>query len=626
MKRIFFLGLSFFLVAIAFPQAEISIETDVSAVTVYFEGAHIVRTKDIELKNGITVLKFQNLSPYIDASSIQLKAKGELTVLSVNHQINHLMKTEKTTELKELEKSLSNLEDKIQLEKVQLAIIGEELGFLKENKSIGGRNQEMNLSTLKAVYEYYSTSVNALMKKEIANQKSIRNLTDQIQVVKNQIKTLSTVKETPSSEILVKIDAPKALKANFELSYLVENAGWFPTYDIRAKNVEEPISLTYKANVRQDTKVDWKDVHITLSTAEPATSGTAPALQPYLLNYHLTPPRYEKGVNRVRGKVITQDQEPVAFANLVINGTTIGTVTDFDGNYSLIIPPGQHEMTVSFIGCETKTLPITNSVMNIVLEQSIVSLDEVEIVEYGIPLDRMSSRSTLVGGVMVSKDKMRGSRSGEIINMPVSQIERQTAFDFEIDIPFTINADGRSYTIDILNYDLPAIYQYYAIPKIEKNAYLMAYILDWEQFNLLEGEANVFFEDAYIGKTLIDVRFATDTLSISLGKDKGIQISREMVKSEGSKRMLGSKKEETRIWKNTVKNNKKHTINMLLLDQVPVSTNTDIEVGIPEMSNAKHESNKGEIRWEFELSPGESKQFNLQYTVKYPRNRNLYIE
>jgi hypothetical protein len=44
------------------------------------------------------------------------------------------------------------------------------------------------------------------------------------------------------------------------------------------------------------------------------------------------------------------------------------------------------------------------------------------------------------------------------------------------------------------------------------------------------------------------------------------------------------------------------------------------------MSNAKHESNKGEIRWEFELSPGESKQFNLQYTVKYPRNRNLYIE
>jgi hypothetical protein len=328
----------------------------------------------------------------------------------------------------------------------------------------------------------------------------------------------------------------------------------------------------------------------------------------------------------VRGKVITQDQEPVAFANLVINGTTIGTVTDFDGNYSLIIPPGQHEMTVSFIGCETKTLPITNSVMNIVLEQSIVSLDEVEIVEYGIPLDRMSSRSTLVGGVMVSKDKMRGSRSGEIINMPVSQIERQTAFDFEIDIPFTINADGRSYTIDILNYDLPAIYQYYAIPKIEKNAYLMAYILDWEQFNLLEGEANVFFEDAYIGKTLIDVRFATDTLSISLGKDKGIQISREMVKSEGSKRMLGSKKEETRIWKNTVKNNKKHTINMLLLDQVPVSTNTDIEVGIPEMSNAKHESNKGEIRWEFELSPGESKQFNLQYTVKYPRNRNLYIE
>lgn len=625
MKRIILLGLSFFLVAIAFPQAEISIETDVSAVTVYFEGAHILRKKDIELKKGITVLKFQNLSPYIDASSIQLKAKGELTVLSVNHQINHLMKTEKTAELKELEKSLSNLEDKIQLEKVQLAIIGEELGFLRENKSIGGRNQEMNLSTLKAVFEYYSTSVNALMKKEITNQKSIRNLTDQIQDIKNQIKTLSAEKETPTGEILVKIDAAKALKANFELSYMVKNAGWYPTYDIRAKNVEEPVLLTYKANVRQDTKVDWKGIHITLSTAEPASSGVAPALQPYLLNYHLTPPRYDNEINRVSGIVLTKNQEPIPFANLVINGTTIGTVTDFDGRYNLMVPPGQHEMTVSFIGYETKTIPITNTVMNIVLDQSAVSLDEVEIVQYKIPIDRMSSRSTLVGGVQ-SKNLIRGSRSDEPISMPVAQIERQTAFDFEIDMPFTINADGKSYTIDILNYNLPATYQYYAIPKIDKNAYLMAYILDWEQYNLLEGEANVFFEDAYIGKTLIDIRFATDTLSISLGKDKGIQLNREIVKSEGSKRILGSKKEETRIWKNTVKNNKKHTINMLILDQVPVSTNTDIEVGIQELSNAQHDSNKGEIKWEFELAPEESKQFDLQYTIKYPKNRKLYIE
>ena len=95
-------------------------------------------------------------------------------------------------------------------------------------------------------------------------------------------------------------------------------------------------------------------------------------------------------------------------------------------------------------------------------------------------------------------------------------------------------------------YDLPAFYQYYCVPKIDKDAFLIANIVDWEKYNLLEGEANVFFEDTYVGKTLMDVRYASDTLEISLGRDKKVSVNREKIKDFTNKQFIGNNKEETR--------------------------------------------------------------------------------
>ena len=95
---------------------------------------------------------------------------------------------------------------------------------------------------------------------EIERNKTVEELTKQHKDLENQIATLTSQKEYPAGEIWVKIDAGKAVRADLEISYLVGNASWFPTYDIRAKNISEPVQLFYKANVRQDTKEDWKNV------------------------------------------------------------------------------------------------------------------------------------------------------------------------------------------------------------------------------------------------------------------------------------------------------------------------------------------------------------------------------
>ena len=600
--------------------AEKKVITEVNEVTVFISDAQITRKKSVELKQGITILKFINLSPFIDAKSIQVKASGDITVLSVNHQQNYIDKLEKQQELLDLESKFQGLENKINLEKTYLDILKEELVFLQENRTIGGKSQELSVANLKEASNFYSTKLTSLKLKEIEINNRLHDLYKSKSDLDNQIKTITSKRDFPNGEILVKVDAKNYTKSNFELAYLVGNTGWFPTYDIRAKNVNSPIDIIYKANIKQDTKVDWNNVKLKLSSANPNVSGVAPELKTYFLNYNTLPPTYNLISNEVRGKVVDEQQLPLPGVNVIVKGSTIGTTTDFDGNYSITLPNNSSQLEFTYIGYVSQTLAVTNSNLNVHLKEDNQTLDEVVVVGYGSS-KRKSISSALEG-------KVAGLRKSETssLQIPSEQVVKQTTIDFEIDIPYSIKSDNKSYAVDMVGYNLPAEYKYYCVPKIDKDAFLIANISDWEKYNLLEGEANIFFEDTYIGKTLLDVRYASDTLKISLGRDKNVSVKREKVKNFTTKQLIGSKKEETKVWAIDVKNNKKQKIDIIIFDQVPVSTLEEIKVDVLEISGAKHNVETGEIKWDFSINPNELKKFELKYLVKYPKNRNLIIE
>ncbi|WP_166387599.1 mucoidy inhibitor MuiA family protein [Polaribacter sp. 11A2H] len=600
---------------------EKKVSTNVNQVTVFLEGAQITRKKTIEVKQGKTILKFSNLSPFIDAKSIQVKAEGNITVFAVNHQQNFIEKLDKQQELIDLEKKLKEVDDKIVLERTYLQILTEELAFLKENRNIGGKNQEVSVTNLKNASIFFGAKLKELKIKEIERNNTLKNLTIESRDLSNQINTISGKKEFPNGEILVKVEAKNNATVNFELSYVVENAGWFPTYDIRAKNVNEPVQLIYKANIKQDTKVSWDNVKLNLSSANPNVSGVAPELKTYFLNYNTRPPVYNRATNEVSGVVLDQNNDPLPGATVLIKGTTIGTSTDFDGKYSITIPNNESSLVFSYLGFISQTKPIQSEVLNIMLEEDSATLDEVVVIGYGTARKSKSITKALQG--TVSGLNIRGASS---LPVPTVQTENQTTVNFEIKTPYTIKSDNKSYSVDIDTYNLSAFYQYYAVPKIDKDAFLIANISNWEQYNLLEGEANIFFEGTYIGKTLLDVRYATDTLQISLGRDKNVSVKREKVKEFISKNFMGSKKEESRGWNIDVKNNKSQQINMVIYDQVPVSTNDEIKIEVSEISGAKKTPESGEIKWEFTIAPNESKNFILRYLVKYPKNKTIILE
>lgn len=607
---------------------EKEIKTEVNEVTVFFDKAQVTRQKTVELNPGITILKFINLSPFIDAKSVQVKASGDVTVLSVNHQQNFIDKLEKSEEVKKTEEKLDDLNGQIKLEETYLSILKEELTFLNDNRIIGGKNNELNISTLKEASEFYSSKLTALKLKEIERNKTLESLRKQKNELQNQLNTLTSKKEFASGEILVKVQSKIKTNPSFELSYIVDNAGWYPTYDIRAKTVNDPVEIIYKANLRQDTKVDWKNVKLSFSSSNPNSSGVAPELKTYYLDYYSLPPIYNKSINSVSGRVLDQENNPLTGATVMVPETTIGAVTDVNGNYSITLPNNAGYLSFSFIGFKTQTLPITGSVINVKMVEDKVALDEVVVVGYGVQKDE-EINDALQGktaGIMIRGNSTLKSRNSESIAIPFEKTENQTSINFEISTPYSVNSDNKNYSVDMVVYQVPAFFQYYSVPKIEKEAYLIANITDWEKYNLLEGEANIFFEETFVGKSILDVRFASDTLQLSLGKDKNVIVNREKEKDFETRQFIGSKKEESKSWKTTIKNNKSQEINMVVLDQAPVSQLEEIEVNIQNVSGGKLNKESGEVKWEFTLKPMGKKEFDLKYSVKYPKSRNLTIE
>lgn len=599
---------------------EKKIPSKISKVTVFLDNAQITRDINVDVNKGISILKFIKLSPFMDAKTIQVKAFGDFTVLSVKHEFNYMYKNEKKKNVLILEEKIKDIKDEIDLERTYIGIIKEELNFLRANKVIGGKNEQLNVNNLKETASFYSTKLKSLKLKEIERNNNLKKLMKSKTKLDLQLKTLTDKKEYPFSEVIVKIDAKKASKTKFELSYMVENAGWFPSYDIRAKNVNNPIEIVYKANIKQNTKVDWKNVKLSLSTANPNKSGVAPVLRTYYLNYNVLPPQYNLQTNTITG-IVSDKQGPLPGVNVIVKGTTIGTSTDFDGKYSITIPNNANQLAFSYLGYETEFRNINNSIINVKMKESNAVLEEVVVTGYGKKKKNKSLLKALSG--KVSGVSIRGASS---TNLQLEQIEKQTSVNFDIKIPYTINSDNKKFSINMANYNIAADYTYYSVPKINQNAYLMAKITNWEKYNLLEGEANIFFENTFIGKSILDVRYGKDSLKISLGIDKNVYLKRENNVKYESKKFIGSRKEELRNWKITIKNNKKEPIKMVVYDQIPISTNDEIKVELLNSSSGKYNVENGEIEWKLLLKPFESKELLLKYFVKYPKNKNLIVE
>ncbi len=536
MKTRLILSLATALLAFPLLAADpVAVTSQIKEVTVFLQGAQISRQARINITKGTSTLIFRELPVNIDPRSIQARGEGNFVILSLLHQVNYLAGAQKTAGIQALQDTLKRLENRLAEVGGKQAVLKSEEELLVANRNLGGTDRTITMAELKLAADFYRSRLTEIKMAQIKLNTETGKLTEKIEKVRNQLSTMDENK--PTSEILVNISAEEASSVTLWMTYTVTDAGWYPEYDIRAKDVQNPVRLLYNAKVYQDTGEDWNKVSIRLSTANPQQRGEKPVLQPWFIDY----------------------EQPVPLMR-------------------------QYNTAENF-----KSAAAPSEMM---------------------AEDRAEEQSAAAG------------TAATLTNVS----ENQTNFEFNIKVPYDIPSDNKQYTINIQESSLPATYEYYCAPKLDREAFLLARITGWENLNLLSGEINLFFEGTYVGKSTLNVRNTKDTLDLSLGRDKGIVVTRTKLKDFTEQKMIGSNIRETRTWEITVRNSKKQALNIRIVDQFPISMNKDIIIEQQEYSGASYDKESGKVMWKLSLAPSEEKKLRLSFAIKYPKDKRVFVD
>jgi hypothetical protein len=610
------------------------ITSKIEKVTMFLQGAQVERSARQALTTGKYNVVFSGISPKVEKQSIQLKAEGKLTVLSVTHQVNFLKEQELQEDTKQVESQKEQLNQKLTLEKNIRNVFVQEEQMILKNQSIKG-DATLKAADLKEAADFQRQRLTEVYQRLQETDRNIKRIETDIHKLNKQLVELNQKRDLSTSEVIVAVDVKEAMSANFHLTYLVKQSSWHPSYDVRVVDIIKPINLQMKANVNQQSGEDWKEVKLFLSTGNPDENGTKPNLSPWYLRYYYPPvaPSQIKirgisealegkaaGVaigNRISGIVRAEDGTPMVGTAIVIKGTNTGTVTDANGNFTIPAPPGFNTLLVSSVGYAQQEIFANGGFVNIKMKVDEHHLEEVVVTAYGNSNSYDYDDSDI-------REKKRVKKDETAIN--TTTIYQPTTTIFEIENPYTVPSDGKMYTVDINNYELNALYEYYSVPKLDQSAYLTAKITDWQELNLLPGEANLFFEGTYLGNSILDVKNAGDTLNISLGQDKAVIVKRTLMKEYSSKKFLGSNKTDTRQYAILVRNNKQQPITIIVEDQFPVSTTKEIEVDKLSYENGRLDDDTKKVTWSLVVDPKKENKIQLGYSVKYPKDKILQLD
>lgn len=637
------------------------IKSEIDAVTVFLNGAQVFRDTTITLKPGIQTLQVSGLPVDLDPASIQCGGEGEFTILSVSHQLNYLSEKPAKDQLESLESQRKRLNQEIEMDKTILDALRREEEVLLANQKIGGQQEGVDLARLKETATYFRTRIQEMNAEKLGIQRRIEEKREQARNFTLQLHTLNAPPQTTTSRINLTVEAKKETSAKLALSYIVNNAGWLPTYDLRIRDVESPMKLSYKARVFQRTQEDWKNVRLTLSTGNPSEKGTMPVVKPWYLRM-LT--ERELQLRMQREQEITLQREIRSKEHAAERGMyRIGD----EGNKEIARLEQQLHETENRMrsrDAEVRQQEQENQLaaqeMLRIREEIMRKQEQLERSREGQELSRMDAdtrrseeeqRKYEEEGrrIMEEIDRLQEKQKMQVLSrqkgemnrfekrsltrdsleslaLMVNQLTRATHVEFAIEVPYTIPGDGKRHIVQINEHSLNSRYRYFCAPRLDENAYLTAQILDWEPYNLLPGEAHLFLEGTYVGKTQLNVQEVSDTLDISLGRDRDIVVTRTKLTEFNKTQSIGSNRKETRAWEIAISNRKRLGVTLVVVDQLPVSTDSQIEVTPIELGSARLDETTGLLTWELDFKGGEDRKFDFRYEVKYPKEMSIELE
>lgn len=522
--RIFFF-VTAIIVAAACSAQELKVTNKLTDVTVYRNMAKETRSGAITIPAGTTDIYFPGVTTMMNDMSLQIAAKGEAVLLAAGVRINHNVEelsNEKQRNFSAYQDSIKEINRKLNWIAQETSVYQGEMGLVENLLQIAAPKENYKPEELNQMAEIYRNRIMELKKRLFQLEISTEAYGERSMHFQNLCNEMGNRKSSPTKEIVLTFFAEKETLINVKTTYLVNGATWVPMYDVNVENITQPVNLTYKASISQSTGMDWKDVKIAVSTANPSFNNNRPIMQPKYIDY----------------------------------------VT--------------YRITENFYG---------NSATNM---------------------------------MQVNNDTFRPTPN---IETTTTITESDLMVEFELANRQSIPADGKSHVCKLTEYKVPATYRYHVVAKLDPAAFLLARITDYGKYNLLDGSANVFFGDMYVGQVQLNPQTTSDTLLLSLGRDEKIVVKRCRVTNTSGKKILSGVETEEFVYEIKVRNNKSTAIDIEVLDQIPLTRRKEIVVKLEDNGGAHYNKEYGKLLWNFKLPANSDKALRFGYKVEYPEGK-----
>jgi uncharacterized protein (TIGR02231 family) len=268
------------------------LNTQIHAVTVYRDRALVKRRGKIQLTGAERELVIAQLPTTLQPDSIRIKGVGNVSVRLLGIRTETVYTTEPVEErsaqlmaeieaLETQKQALQNRIESLLMQRVFITSLNEQT-ITYFSRSLA--KQETNLTETHNLLNFigdryldYSTNLTQLHQ----DQKEVNK---QINVRQQRLNQLQNPTRTQTYSIFISLEPTDAGEFVLEVSYVANNAGWLPLYDLQVNSDRKIIALTYLAEVKQNTGEDWGDVALTLSTAKPGLGSLPPKLNPWYID------------------------------------------------------------------------------------------------------------------------------------------------------------------------------------------------------------------------------------------------------------------------------------------------------------------------------------------------------
>ncbi|MCC6818471.1 MAG: DUF4139 domain-containing protein [Bacteroidia bacterium] len=532
-----------------------TIKTKPSKATVFLTGVEITHSDFITLLKGPNEIVLEGTSPGADEYSITAYFKGALVIDT--RKVQKYPETPKTFELDlkynnmiyKIKDSLEDIGFEIKNCTNRFNALDKEKYLLLNNRIMRGDFQKDSVLLLKASLDLLNVRLRAIDDEHLAEERKYSKWMKMKAALDERINYYNLLIEQNSfgqsvgfkviNQIIVTIEAESDVSGSLVVKYYDAAAGWMPKYDISAGSNTEKLELLYRAQVYQNTGLDWNNIALTLSTSNPAQGNTKPILSVWNLYYGYpntyTGNAYKKKVPQVQ-------------------------------NYNSVAPS------------------ITEERLN--FDQSGSTDDAKENLE---PVFTMS--------------------------------ENMMRIEYAIKTKYNIASDNRAHNVIINKEEIPVTYTYMAVPKLDNDAFLMGKVSNWEDLNLMPAMARIYFDDSYIGNTVVNPNTVKDTLYLDLGRDKSITVKRQNLKDKCKEQIVGEDKIVTKTVEITIRNTKPMSLYFELEDQIPIAGDATIKVELLKSDGAIFNDLTGKLTWKMNIKSKDTKKVVFSYQVKYPKNK-----